>query len=346
MAIQDNSGDIILDAVLTDAGRQRMARGEGLGISYFRLGDDEINYGLFNLAHTGGTSYYDLEILQTPILEAFTNNEASLNSALISYTNPNLLYLPQLILNTNINKNYGVDVAFFQYNPAKNTFIVATTEGTVRAFGNATGVLNGVNPGKKTSRIRLEFGLNAPGKTPGSLRDREPELYDDQFAIEYDSRLCSITDLVGSPLRANFTDENMISTVIVTSRSNLVSQMTQFGSSDDPDQPEMQWLRGPMIEFKVATSNLLQAGDPDSSKSLWQKHGTQDSSTDWDNTASTIGSTSTCGASGQANDLDTRATNGDLWRISSNIRVTSINTGALIDVPVRFYKSKNFVTSC
>ena len=47
MAFLDNSGDILLDAVLTDAGRQRMARGE-FKIVKFGLGDEEINYELFN----------------------------------------------------------------------------------------------------------------------------------------------------------------------------------------------------------------------------------------------------------------------------------------------------------
>ena len=66
MAFQDNSGDIILDAVLTDAGRRAMARGDGtFKINHFKLGDDEINYENFNLNHTGGSPYYDLEILQT-----------------------------------------------------------------------------------------------------------------------------------------------------------------------------------------------------------------------------------------------------------------------------------------
>ena len=46
MAFLDNSGDIILDAVLTDAGRQRMARGE-FKIVKFAFGDEEINYKLF-----------------------------------------------------------------------------------------------------------------------------------------------------------------------------------------------------------------------------------------------------------------------------------------------------------
>ena len=47
-AFLDNSGDIILDAVLTDTGRFRLAKGDGtFKITKFALGDDEINYGLF-----------------------------------------------------------------------------------------------------------------------------------------------------------------------------------------------------------------------------------------------------------------------------------------------------------
>jgi hypothetical protein len=49
MAFLDNSGDIILDAVLTDVGRTRMSQGDGtFRINHFKLGDDEINYGLYN----------------------------------------------------------------------------------------------------------------------------------------------------------------------------------------------------------------------------------------------------------------------------------------------------------
>ena len=44
MAFLDNSGDIILDAVLTDTGRFRLAKGDGsFKITRFDLGDDEIN---------------------------------------------------------------------------------------------------------------------------------------------------------------------------------------------------------------------------------------------------------------------------------------------------------------
>ena len=67
MGFLDNSGDIILDAVLTDTGRMRLAKGDGsFKIAKFALGDDEINYELYNANHASGSAYYDLEILQTP----------------------------------------------------------------------------------------------------------------------------------------------------------------------------------------------------------------------------------------------------------------------------------------
>ena len=100
MAFLDNSGDIILDAVLTDTGRMRLAKGDGsFKIAKFALGDDEINYQLYRNdnhssgAHPSGSAYYDLDILQTPVLEAFTNNTSNLKSRLVTYTRLNLLYL-------------------------------------------------------------------------------------------------------------------------------------------------------------------------------------------------------------------------------------------------------------
>ena len=100
MAFLDNSGDIILDAVLTDTGRLRLAQGDGsFKIAKFALADDEINYGLYNSAHGSGSAYYDLEVLQTPVLEAFTNNTSNMKSRLVTFSRTNILYMPILKLN-------------------------------------------------------------------------------------------------------------------------------------------------------------------------------------------------------------------------------------------------------
>ena len=95
MAFLDNSGDIILDAVLTDLGRRRLADNNGIAITKFALGDDEIDYGLFDKNHPSGSAYYDLEILQTPVFEATTQLNANVNYGLLSFANTNLLYLPE-----------------------------------------------------------------------------------------------------------------------------------------------------------------------------------------------------------------------------------------------------------
>ena len=65
MGFLDNSGDIILDAVLTDTGRKRLARGDGsFNIAKFALADDEINYGLYNKNNASGSAYYE-KLLRT-----------------------------------------------------------------------------------------------------------------------------------------------------------------------------------------------------------------------------------------------------------------------------------------
>ena len=87
MAFLDNSGDIILDAVLTDTGRARLAKGDGtFKIVKFALADDEIDYSLYQNsnhalgAHASGSAYYDLNIQMSPILVAFTNNASWMKS--------------------------------------------------------------------------------------------------------------------------------------------------------------------------------------------------------------------------------------------------------------------------
>ena len=149
MGFLDNSGDIILDAVLTDLGRKRLAEGNGkFRIDKFAFGDDEIDYGLYDKNNTSGSAYYDLSILQTPVLEAFTNNMSSMKSRLISYTSNDLLYLPVIEIFT-----AAGDSDMASITAASKTYIVAVDSSTVTAVategGNAlgTGILNGNKPG-------------------------------------------------------------------------------------------------------------------------------------------------------------------------------------------------------
>jgi len=83
MAYLDNS-EIIVDAILTKKGREKLAGGQSLNITQFALGDDEIDYQLFDAAHPKGSAYYDAAIKAIPILEASPDETQVLRYKLVT----------------------------------------------------------------------------------------------------------------------------------------------------------------------------------------------------------------------------------------------------------------------
>jgi hypothetical protein len=190
MAFLDNSGDIILDAVLTDEGRRRLAEGKGtFRITKFALGDDEIDYGLYDKNHPSGSAYFDLEILQTPIFEAFTNNGSSMKSKIISIGNPNLLYLPVIKLNDQnsrgpVASGFGVD-----------TFLIPVDKTTSDKFEGTTNLGILISPADDelssatfgSRYIRVDQGLDTTSISPSV--GLSSDLRENTFIIEMDNRL-------------------------------------------------------------------------------------------------------------------------------------------------------------
>lgn len=129
MGFLANDGDIIVDAVLTDIGRQKLARNDGsFRVVGYVLADDEIDYSLFN--PSTGSIYVDEQILNMPIFEANVNERLSVNYPLITITNPNLKYLPVLTsdnasiaIGEETGQSAGVSVRFFE-NTNQNARIV------------------------------------------------------------------------------------------------------------------------------------------------------------------------------------------------------------------------------
>jgi len=83
MAYLDNT-EIIVDAILTKKGRQKLASGQSLNISKFALADDEIDYALYEPAHPKGSAYYDSAILALPITEASPDETQVLRYKLVT----------------------------------------------------------------------------------------------------------------------------------------------------------------------------------------------------------------------------------------------------------------------
>lgn len=303
MAFIDNSGDIILDAVLTDTGRLRLAKGDGsFKIAKFALADDEINYELYNKTHASGSAYYDLDILQTPILEAFTDNAASMKSKLVSNPRTNLLYLPII----KVNELY-TDTAMH----AGGTFMVAVdkdTETAITKVNNQTvaGILAGQNITQEGgNKIRLDQGLDTTDISPSVAIDSS--LKETQYIVQIDNRFGQIASLDGQLAQVSYIDDDNIATYYI-SRTSGGKFVSDFHSTTD--QSEVQQTiagpRGTFLQFKIASSLEL-----NTNTYLFDQ----------------LGSTTTMAPN-----------NTSVQTIDTIVRVMGATTAYSVDIPVRFVK--------
>jgi hypothetical protein len=93
MAFLDNSGTIILDAILTDIGRKRMAQGN-FRVSKFIMADDELDYSLVDV---DSADFSKLETLS--FFEAFNAENAVITYDLKDHSSDDILYIPQIKVN-------------------------------------------------------------------------------------------------------------------------------------------------------------------------------------------------------------------------------------------------------
>jgi|TARA_R110001592_G_scaffold299728_2_gene570765 hypothetical protein len=80
-----NNTSIIVDAILTKKGRELLARQDGsFQITQFALGDDEIDYTLFNENHPNGSQFSGEAIENMNIIEAFPDDNNIMISKLVT----------------------------------------------------------------------------------------------------------------------------------------------------------------------------------------------------------------------------------------------------------------------
>ena len=314
MAFLDNSGDIILDAVLTDIGRQRLARGDGsFKITKFALADDEINYELYRNAnspqgaHPSGSAYYDIQIMQTPVLEAFTNGSTQLKSKLLTIPRTNVQFLPVLRL-AQADVKAGLQPFYSGINAYLITVNKATEDPNIAnsVKMSVDGILYGATNLATSPPLRVDQGLDTTEISADNPLDAS--LIETTYQIEIDNRYGSIVGKKGTPLSVSFVDADNIGVYrmsMKTDRSNF-NNITPSQVNSPIDGP-----RGSSISFKVAASVDLATSD-----FLFNKAGAQ--------------TMSVTGADGSAVSVK---------YIDSTVRVTGVTTGFRIDIPIRFIKS-------
>jgi hypothetical protein len=307
MAFLDNSGDIILDAVLTDTGRLRLAKGDGsFNITKFALGDDEINYELYDKNHPSGSAYYDVEILQSPVLEAFTNNTSVLKSKLLSVSRTNLLYLPEI-------RNNATDG--IAQNSSNNIVSIAVDQSTVDALKDSGGnLLAGIVDSAEldrntTDKRRLLFDQGIVSNALGAIGKvaLDADLVETQYIIEIDNRLGYLADpTTGAQATPSFIDDDNIASYYLS----LTTNSSYFSSATLTESSVISGPAGYRLSLLVGASTNL-----NSSTYLFTQ----------------LGSTST---------LTPISTTINLYHIDTTIRITGATTGFRVDIPIRFLKQQ------
>jgi hypothetical protein len=80
-----NNNVVTVDAILTTKGRELLAKGDGsFTITQFALGDDEIDYTLYNPNHPSGSAFYGQAIENMPLIEAIPNEMQSMKYKLVT----------------------------------------------------------------------------------------------------------------------------------------------------------------------------------------------------------------------------------------------------------------------
>lgn len=127
--LDNSSNNVLLDAVLTDTGRQFLARNDGsFSLHKFALGDDEVNYGI--IAKYGRSVGKEKIEKNTPVFEALTNQNQAQKYRLISVSNPNLIRLPSLSLSGDSNVDGTSDTITLGSNSQKTSSV--TVEQTIQ----------------------------------------------------------------------------------------------------------------------------------------------------------------------------------------------------------------------
>ena len=219
MAFLDNSGDIILDAVLTDLGRKRLAAGN-FRISKFALGDEEVNYNLFNSTDSRGSAFYDLEIMQTPVLEAFTSDQSLMKTRLMSFARNNILYMPMLkINNKSENQSSQPDSAIQGFTLMADKDTVTHDSGNDR--GHKPGFISGMmgDSAQTTTHIAIDQGIDSGDDGLNITQTLDPGLLETAFVVKVDHRILRLESYTGestyNTLTNQFIDDDAIATYYI-----------------------------------------------------------------------------------------------------------------------------------
>ena len=193
---------------------------------------------------------------------------------------------------------------------------------TQRVGSITTGFLNGFTAQQMGNRIRVDQGLDTTEVSPSLILD--PELKENQYIVEVDSRFMKIYDPISSdtPIaQPSFIDDDSIASYYFTINvgkfvENATTGPTSGNNENTLAKSNAEVIRGPRGTHLIL--GLLASTDLVSSDYLFN----------------TLGSSFTETSSGNYE-------GGTFDFIDTTIRVTGVTTGYRLDIPLRILKLRN-----
>ena len=125
MGYLDNTS-VTVDAILTRRGRELLSRNDGsFRITQFALGDDEIDYTLYNESHPDGSQYFGEAIENLPLVEAFPDENNIMVHKLVTLprgtTKLPILQIGSTQVNIGLGQQNSVSPQTFNFAGVNNT---------------------------------------------------------------------------------------------------------------------------------------------------------------------------------------------------------------------------------
>jgi len=178
--LDHSTNNIIVDAVLTDTGREFLAANKGdFKIAFFSLSDDEVDYTI--IEKFGRSVGKEKIIKNTPIFEAQTVGTIAQKHRMLSLPDPSIVRLPTV----SIEGTAGLSGNTVAFNTSSNTSRRVVFEQTIEG---ETRIPDGVSDTSFTVEVPDRF-ISVSERTP--------------FNIEASTRIASYTVQAGVPNEMN-----------------------------------------------------------------------------------------------------------------------------------------------
>jgi hypothetical protein len=175
MGFLDNSS-VTVDAILTKKGRELLAQGrDKFQITQFALADDEVDYELWNPAHSLGSDYYGIVIENMPIVEAITDENHLMKYKLLTLpkSSAKLPYVgasPSTVTANEGNKNTIITISTTNGGNETLGYTAILLNKDAGSISGDSGVPGNINPIVNSTSYNANQSMTVVGKSQFTFR--------------------------------------------------------------------------------------------------------------------------------------------------------------------------------